>query len=84
MKVSIVSVSRTAGSPQTGQVVFFQVGCSFSGRFTGGLPLHIVGQQDRQLIFRDRIPAMLLCNRPSGWARPSNAGGRSASRAVYR
>ncbi len=31
MKVSIVSVSRTAGPPQTGQAVFFQVGCNFSG-----------------------------------------------------
>jgi hypothetical protein len=31
MNVSIVSVSRVAGPPQTGQVVFFQVGCSFSG-----------------------------------------------------
>ncbi len=31
MKVSMVSVSRSAGSPQIGQVVYCQVGCSFSG-----------------------------------------------------
>ena len=37
MKVSIVSVSRTAGSPHTGQVVFFQLGCSLSGDSPVGL-----------------------------------------------
>jgi len=37
MKVSMVSVSRTAGSPPTGQMVFFQVGCSLSGDSPVGL-----------------------------------------------
>jgi len=31
INVSIVSVSRSAGSPQIGQIVFFHVGCSFNG-----------------------------------------------------
>ena len=31
MKVSMVSVSRTAGLPHSGQVVCFQVGCNFNG-----------------------------------------------------
>ena len=33
MKPSMVSVSRTAGPPHTGQVVFDQVGCVASGDF---------------------------------------------------
>jgi hypothetical protein len=42
MKVSMVSVSRTASSPQTGHLVFPR-GMQFQRAFAGGFPFHIVG-----------------------------------------
>ena len=51
--MSIVSVSRSAFPPQTGQVVKRQVGCSFKGLSPVGFPLHIVGQKHRELVIRN-------------------------------
>ena len=55
-KVSIVSVSRTAGPPQFGQVTCFQVGWRSSG-LPGFSKLDIVGKLHRQILLRHRHDA---------------------------
>ena len=61
-KVSRVSVSRSAGPPQCGQVVCFQVGWRASG-VAGPAEVEVVGQAHRQLARAARRPG----RRPAQW-----------------
>ncbi len=54
-----MSVSRVAAAPQRGQSTCFQVGCRSSG-LPGTSKLDILGQDDRQLVARDRNRAAAL------------------------
>ena len=49
MNVSMVSVSRLAGPPHFGQVVFTNTSCARQRRFARRLELGVVRQQHRQL-----------------------------------
>ena len=57
--VSMVSVSRVAGPPQTGQVVLRNSGAGGQRGLAGGEELHIVGGQDRELSVGDRDDAVV-------------------------
>ena len=60
MKVSIVSVSRSAGRPQSGHVVCLPGWVEFERALACRPPLDIIGQLDRQLLLRHRDDAALL------------------------
>ena len=53
MKVSIVSVSRSACHRTSGRWLM-PGGMQFQRAFAGRLPLHVVRQQHGQLVFRHR------------------------------
>ncbi len=52
MKVSIVSVSRSAGLLHSGQTVYLPGWVQLERRLSSGQPFYIIRKQDRQLVIR--------------------------------